>query len=37
MISLEIIYGPNYGQLGIIQLDDPDYGQLEVMNGADYG
>ena len=33
MINQQIIYGPDYGQPGIIHLYDPDYGQPEVMNG----
>ena len=37
MISQEIIYGPDYGQPGIIYPYDPDYGQSEFMNGLDYG
>ena len=37
MISYEIIYGPDYGQPGMIHQYDPDYGQPEVINEADYG
>ena len=37
MISPDIIYGPDYGQYGMIFLYDPDYGQSAVMNGPDYG
>ena len=31
------MYGTDYGQPRIIHLYDPDYGQLEVMNGPDCG
>ena len=37
MISYEIMYGPHYGQPGIIHLYNPDYGQPEFMNGPHYG